>query len=180
IKRKLREGEHEVHETLDHIVDRAPQIARGYAYQGADRRGDRHHGEGDEKRNARTVDASREDVAAELVRAEQVDRPPVGGTEEVSVRRDDAEETVLVAFAEEAQRRRIIEYWAGERLKGDGAELARLADRIDVRDQAEAAVGRGERDHIGWREGRIRRPRVHRSEEVRENGHDDEKRHQHQ
>ncbi len=74
VERQLREGEDELDEALHPGVEPAAEIARGDADAGADDRGDAHDDQRDGQRDPRADDAAREDVAAELVGAEEMDR----------------------------------------------------------------------------------------------------------
>jgi len=66
------EGEEEVHRAHDEAVDPATEVAGQRAEEAAQRQAQRDRGERDGQRGAGAVDDARQDVAAELVRAEQV------------------------------------------------------------------------------------------------------------
>ena len=90
VERQLREGEDELDEALHPDVEPAAEVARGDADEGADDGGQQHHDQRDGQRDLRADDAAREDVAPELVGAQEVDRPAVERAEEVDVGRDAA------------------------------------------------------------------------------------------
>src|SRR6185437_12928908 len=181
VERQLRESEHELDEALHPAVDAATEIARGDADQRANGSGDQHHHQGDGERDARPDNAAREDVAAELVGTEQVEGMTLRGAEEMDVGRDEPQEAIGIAGNEEAEISGIGLVGTGQRLEGDGVELARqLDDRIDVGQQAEAALRRLEADRIGRRERDVLRVGVHRGEEVAEDRNDNHADDQHE
>ena len=94
---------HELDQPLDDEVRGAAEIARDAAHQDAEEQAQRDADEADRHRNAGAVDRAAEDVAAEPVGADQVERlPAVERPEQVDVGVDEAEELVRLAVHEQA------------------------------------------------------------------------------
>src|SRR5690606_22519323 len=107
-------------------------VSRHPAEQDPEHEAERNPDQPDRHRDPGTVDQPRQDVAAEAVRAEQIDPlPRIGRSEEVEVGLDLAPESVRLTADEEAQwdlRLRIHGEDAPERLPID-----RLLQTVDVR-----------------------------------------------
>ncbi|MDT4869120.1 hypothetical protein FQZ97_1041330 [compost metagenome] len=123
----MREGEHQLDEALGPDVEATAEVTRRHADGRADDGNDRDDDEGDHKRDARSDENARQQVAAELVCSEQMHWRAVDRAEEMALGRDQAEELVGRALDEEAEDLRIVVIGADDGLERNGVKLRALA-----------------------------------------------------
>ena len=106
-ERQLGQRAQDLDQALHGSVDEAAEIAGEPAERQPEDEGDDDADEADGQRDARAVDDAREQVAAELVGAEQEQRAVLGRADEMEIGRGRARRAVGLAAAEEADRLRL-------------------------------------------------------------------------